>query len=54
MREHECDSLGVHLEGLEPVSRVFDLFGCLCCSVLELYSSNEFNFSIVIGDGVHP
>ena len=54
MREHECDSLGVHLEGLEPVSRVFDLFGCLCCSVLEFYSSNEFKFSIIIGDGVHP
>ena len=34
--------------------QIFDLFGCLCCSVLELYSSNEFNFSIVIGDGVHP
>ena len=54
MGEDKDDCFCVNLKCLWPVSWVFDLFHCFSCSILELYSSNELNFSVVIGDGDMP
>ena len=52
--KNKGDCLCVNPKHLQPVSQVSDLLGCFSHSVLELYSSDELNFSVIVGDSIHP
>jgi hypothetical protein len=51
MGESERRRLRVLTPGNEPIARGLDLFGGFSGSIFELDSSNDFDFTIVTGDG---